>query len=247
MHLGDLHAVCATLYRPVMCLQDDLVTTEGPILDALEAAILRLSLAVAKLLRAPLLSTLDTLPLRLSTEGAEDLGVQALVLIVRLRPATKALVCKLQELQMTQRNRRLVDVLRVERCGGLTLLLLHIDTLFGKQVGSRVELIVRVVARAMLVYDQAQDVLMHAKSLLEVLLRQRARLLRRRLRHVCLSHACVQLCEQLVGLNRDGCPGAVCAAHVVCNVFGEADGLDRGTSGDREQKRVSTCLQLTGR
>lgn len=127
---------------PVLRLQDDLVTAESPILDALEAALLRLSLAAAKLFRAPLLGTLDALPLRISTKGAEDLGVQTLVLVVRLRPATKALVCKLQEMQVTQRNGRFVDVLGVKRCGGLTLLLLDVDALFGKQIGSCVELIV---------------------------------------------------------------------------------------------------------
>jgi hypothetical protein len=153
-------------------IQKHRLLSKRPILKALKHTILALRLTLSKGLSIPLLRALDTLPLGLAAKDTEELRIETLVVVVGLGPAAQTLVRHLEEMEMLERKRRLVDCLGVKLLNwGLAVGTLDVDAFLCEEGGGGVEFVIVVIvdAAALLVGDETENVFVDTNGLLEVL------------------------------------------------------------------------------
>ena len=146
-----------------------------PLLHAREHAIVALRLSIPELLRIPLLHTLCTLPPLTPAKFPKYTCIQSLILLIRLRPAAKTLVCQLQQAQVAKGESWLVDDNRglLERFRKSAVYAsVRAGSVLGKQSCRRI-IVIRVFV-SLVLNKEAQDILVCVEGLLEVVSGKRA-------------------------------------------------------------------------
>ena len=139
-----------------------------------------------------------------------------LVLVVRLGPTTVALVRKLEEVKVLERCRRLFERVGINSSRGWRVgRVVDVDTFASEELGGGVVIVILVLVGGIgwVVDKDAEDILMNANGLLEVVRGEASGLFALGgLRLVLVASRCVELGEELVRLDGDWSAGTVGSA-----------------------------------